>query len=241
MSCPYKLAFFTRFEQIKVSLKFLWWGRVLLISGKASGKLPWRSPGTLSSACRCRRRSSRTGSSGGPRPRTGHSAGSPPQEPAGRWTCSRTRRCKVSRSSCCTLGPWPVNSPEVDRRGRPVKSQRKGLGKKTQNSCSVLDGNGKTVHDSWMFLPSLSGSGSAGVGLKLSAFLLIDVSDGLASPDARTSVGDGSRAPGRGAVRSGTADVELQTAAALITPQVWFTLTEIPVPNTNRSTCFRTT
>lgn len=78
-----------------------------------------------------------------------------------------------------------------------------------------------------MFLPSLSGPVSAAVDLKLSGFLLTDVSGGLSSPDAPTSVGDGSRAPGRGAVSSG--------------PQLWFTSTEIPVPITNKSTCFRTT
>lgn len=71
--------------------------------------------------------------------------------------------------------------------------------------------------------------------LELSAFLLTDVSDGLSSPDAPTSAGNGSRAPGRGAVFS-----ELQTAAAFIVPQLWFISTEIPVPVTNKSTCFRT-
>lgn len=82
-----------------------------------------------------------------------------------------------------------------------------------------------------MFLPSLSGWVSAVVDLKLSAFLLTDVSGGLSSPEAPTSVGDGSGAPGRGA--------ELQTAAALVVPRLWFISAEIPVPITNTSTCFR--
>lgn len=86
-----------------------------------------------------------------------------------------------------------------------------------------------------MSLPSLSGSALAVVDLKLSAFLLTDWSDWLTSWDVQTSVGDGGRAPGWGAVLSGTTDVELQTGSALVTPQVWFISTVIPVLNTNKS------
>lgn len=137
---------------------------VVFFSGKAFVRFPQRGPGTLWPGGRCRRRDIRTGSNGCPDTCRRHCGGRCPGEAAGRWARSSTGTSTATKRTHCTLSQWPVNSPVVDRRDRPIGLQHTGLReskderRKLQSEEKAFRQEGTKEHSSFVCLPPSSGS-----------------------------------------------------------------------------------